>query len=277
MTEKKAETSAATSAAKGKELRPAGKIIIEISENDQIMDLIECNTLKTSKYKKPEVILKCLAMIAMGSKKKVACRTTGLPYQTYVKWIHKEWYHKCIELIKVEFDNQLDASLTMTTHKAVDALNDRIDNGDTTTDIDGNVLTRKPMSGRDLGVTFATTFDRRQLLRNKPTSVSESKSTKEHLDNIADRFEKMAVADAELKEVLLEKAKHDLAVSKGEYISIEDNQALYAHLGLLTKTHLEAMGGPIGIKGEGKSAKEITKIVDAAAAEILHQLSTLGN
>ena len=86
-----------------------------------------------------------------------------------------------------------------------------------------------------------------------------------------------AVTDAELKEVLLEKAKFDLAVSKGEYISIEDNRALYAHLGLLTKTHLEAMGGPIGIKGEGKSAKQITKIVDAAAAEILHQLSALGN
>ena len=86
-----------------------------------------------------------------------------------------------------------------------------------------------------------------------------------------------AVTEAEIRKVTLEKAKFDLAVSKGEYISIEDNAALYAHLGLLTKTHLEAMGGPIGIKGEGKSAKEITKIVDAAAAEILHQLSTLGN
>lgn len=183
-----------------KEIATGAKILIEISENDQIMQLIEENTYQTSKFKKPETILKCLAMIASGTKKKVACRTTGLPYSTYVKWIHKPWYHQCIELIKTEFDSQLDASLTMTTHKAVDALNDRLENGDIILDKDG-VPVRKPMSGRDVGVTFATIFDRRQLLRNKPTSVSETKSTKEILDNIAKRFEDMAVVDADFEVV----------------------------------------------------------------------------
>ena len=97
-----------------KDLAPtkAGKILIEISENDQIMALIEENTYRTGKFKKPETILKALAMIASGTAKKVACRTTGLPYQTYVKWIHKPWYHTVMELIKVEVDNALDASLT---------------------------------------------------------------------------------------------------------------------------------------------------------------------
>ena len=158
--------------------------------------LIEENTYRTSKFKKPETILKALAMIASGTAKRVACRTTGLPYQTYVKWIHKPWYHNVMELIKIEFDNQLDASLTQTTHKAIDKLNDRMDNGDITGyDKEGNAI-NKPMSGRDLGVTFATIFDRRQLLRNKPTSDSETKTTKQHLDGIAKRFEDMAVADA---------------------------------------------------------------------------------
>lgn len=184
-----------------KELQPskAGKIIIEISENDQIMNLIEENTYRSGRYKKPETILKCLAMIASGTKKKVACRTTGLPYQTYVKWIHKEWYRQCMELIKVEFDNQLDASLTSTTHKAISELDDRMENGDVVLDKEGKEM-RKKMSGRDLGVTFATIFDRRQLLRNKPTSVSESKSTKEVLDGIAGRFEEMAIIEADFTE-----------------------------------------------------------------------------
>ena len=185
---------------KATEPSKAGKIILEISENDQIMTLIDSNTLKTGKYKKPEVILKCLAMIAMGTKKKVACRTTGLPYQTYVKWIHKPWYHQCMELIKAEFDNQLDASLTATTHTAIEKLNDRMENGDAVLDRNGE-LQYKPMSGRDLGVTFATIFDRRQLLRNKPTSVHETKSTKEVLEGIAERFEKMAIEDAEFEEI----------------------------------------------------------------------------
>ena len=183
---------------KTKEVSKAGKILIEISENDQIMNLIESNTYRTGKYKKTETILKCLAMIASGTKKQVACRTTGLPYQTYVKWIHKPWYQQVMELIKLEFDNHLDASLTGTTHKAIDKINERMDNGDVVLDKEGNQI-RKPMSGRDLGVTFATLFDRRQLLRNKPTSVSETKTTKEHLDGIAKRFHEMAVQDADFE------------------------------------------------------------------------------
>ncbi len=106
------------------------------------------------------------------------------------------------------------------------------------------------------------------LLLKKGTTAKDPELEQAKKDRIIEQAKK--------EKVLREKAEFDLAVSKGEYISIEDNAALYAHLGLLTKTHLEAMGGPIGIKGEGKSAKEITKIADAAAAEILHQLSTLG-
>lgn len=184
-----------------KDVVPAGKIVIEISENDQIMTLIDENTYKSKKYKKPDAILKCLALIAQGTKKNVACRTTGVPYQTYVKWIHHPWYHQVIELLKIEYDNQLDATLTGTAHKSMTELNDRIENGDIIVDKDG-VQTRKPMTGRDLGVTFATMFDRRQLLRNKPTSVSSTKTTKEHLNEIGDRFQDFAVAEAEFTEVI---------------------------------------------------------------------------
>ena len=180
--------------AEKKELATAGKILIEISENDQIMALIGENTYKSSKFKKPETILKCLAMISSGTAKKVACHTTGLPYQTYVKWIHKPWYGQVMELIKVELDTQLDANLTGATHHAIEGINDRIQNGERVIDKDG-VETRRAMTGRDLGISFATLFDRRQLLRNKPTSVTHNKSTKEHLDKIGERFAEFAEKD----------------------------------------------------------------------------------
>ena len=188
--------------------RKAGKVILEISENDQIMSLIDANTYKSKKYKKPDAILKCLALIAQGTKKNVACRTTGVPYQTYVKWIHQPWYNQVIELLKIEFDNQLDATLTGTAHNAIEGLNDRIENGEYYVDKEGNEK-RKPMSGRDLGVTFATIFDRRQLLRNKPTSVSESKTTKDHLDAIATRFGEMAEKET---------------VFEGEFTEVKDDE-----------------------------------------------------
>ena len=83
-----------------------------------------------------------------------------------------------------------------------------MDNGDVVGyDKEGKEVV-KPMSGRDLGVTFATLFDRRQLLRNKPTSVSQTKTTKEHLDGIAERFKEMAIEDAEFE--VVDMAQSDL-------------------------------------------------------------------
>ena len=180
-------------------------IIVEVDADDRIMQLIESNTHKTTKHKKPASILRLLALVASGTKIAVACRSTGISYQTYVKWIHKPWYKEVMELLKDQMDARLDSSLTGVTHKAIAALEDRVENGDIMTnklgpmkDEDGELI-RKPMSGRDVGVTFATIFDKRQLLRNKPTSVSESVTTDEKLDEIAKRFEDMATIDGDFE------------------------------------------------------------------------------
>ena len=83
------------------------------------------------------------------------------------------------------------------------------------------------------------------------------------------------IEQAKKEKVLREKAELELEIKKGEYISIADEAELYAHIGLLTKTHLESMGSQVSVLCEGKSAKEIKKIVDAKATEILFQLSTI--
>lgn len=181
------------------------KILVEVSPDDQIMHLIDENTYQTTKNKKPESILRLLTLIATGTKIATACRSTGISYQTYVKWIHKPWYKEVMELIKDRADAVLDSSLTGVTHKAIKELEDRIENGDYVAagkDNEGRpVMVRKPMSGRDIGAAFATIFDKRQLVRNKPTSVSETVTTDEKLDEIAKRFEEMAIIDGQFEEV----------------------------------------------------------------------------
>ena len=174
------------------------KVLVEVDADDQIMYLIDAHTYLTDKHKKPESVLRLLSLIASGTKIATACRSTGMSYSTYVKWIHKPWYREVMELIKAQMDARLDSTVTGLIHKVTDQMEDRITNGDVILDRDGNPQ-RRPMSGRDLGVNFATFFDKRQLLRNKPTSVSENKSTKETLDDIAKRFEELAVADAEFE------------------------------------------------------------------------------
>ena len=104
------------------------------------------------------------------------------------------------------------------------------------------------------------------LLRRKATAPDEE----------IDAARKQRIVEQGKKEkVLREKAELELEIKKGEYISIADEAELYAHIGLLTKTHLESMGSQVSVLCEGKSAKEIKKVVDAKAAEILFQLSTI--
>lgn len=164
--------------------------------DDVVLNLIMDNTYQTSSKKDAENIFKAIAMVAAGTSRATSCKRTGISVSTYAKWVTKPWYKQCLAVLQEQMDNDLDANLTGLAHKATEKLADRIEHGDFIFD-KNNDLVRKPMSGRDIGVNFATIFDKRQLLRNKPTSVSESKTTKETLDDIASRFEDMATIDAE--------------------------------------------------------------------------------
>ena len=104
------------------------------------------------------------------------------------------------------------------------------------------------------------------LLRRKKTSP----------DDEVDAARKQRIVEQGKKEkVLREKAELELEIKKGNYISLEEEAALWAHVGLMIKTHIEAMGGSVSMMCEGKSAKEIKKVIDAKGAEILFQLSTI--
>ena len=172
-----------------------------LSADDHIINMIVDNTRDTGSKKNAENIFNCLAMYATGTSLNNACKRTGLSYHTVSKWKPKAWFQEAITLLHDQLDDQLDNSLTAATHSAINYLQDRMDAGDTVMDKSGEWV-KKPMSGRDLGVSFATLFDKRNLLRGKATSISESKTTDQSLDEIAKRFEDMATIDAEYEEII---------------------------------------------------------------------------
>lgn len=120
---------------------------------------------------------------------------TKVSVPTIKKWKKEAWFQNYLQEIREENGQKLDAFFTRIAEKALQAVEDRIANGDFHVTRDGDVI-RKPMSGKDLSLVTAINIDKRQLLRGEPTSRSESVGgnlpvvTK--LENLAKTFEDLA-------------------------------------------------------------------------------------
>lgn len=169
---------------------------ITISADDKIIALIEANTRFTSHAKSTNNILKTITLIAHGTPKMRACKATGLSIHTLNRWAREDWYNEAISLIREKLDEELDASLTGVVHKAASEALERLEHGDWVWSKDGQMV-RKPVSAREAMLIGGIAYDKRNLQRGKPTSISDSVSTEERLEHLANKFREMTVIDGE--------------------------------------------------------------------------------
>ena len=128
-----------------------------------------------------------------GSKTRVEA-LTGVPRATVARWIREDWFKDLLEAIRAENDQLLDAKMTEIVVKALDQVEDRVENGDTVILKDGTPV-RRPMTGKDLSIVQAIQIDKRQLLRGKPTSRTEqisNQTVEKKLLDLAENFRKLA-------------------------------------------------------------------------------------
>ena len=111
---------------------------------------------------------------------------TGVSVGTIRGWRRQEWFVALLEEIRDENNEKLDANFTQIVQKAQDLILDRLENGDFVLTKDGELI-RKPVNARDLALTSAITVDKRQIIRNKPTSISE-----QHVTPVIGRLEQLA-------------------------------------------------------------------------------------
>ena len=123
----------------------------------------------------------------------------GIPYPTMVGWVKRdpvfqEMYELAVENAKKKFDAKtsylIDQSLEVIERKLKQEMADLKA---------GN--SKLPLS--HLSSTMAVLFDKRQLMRNAPTSITEKKSV-DHLKELADTFKDIAegkVQDYEEQEI----------------------------------------------------------------------------
>lgn len=133
------------------------------------------------------------AFAVCGNSRRVA-EMTGIPEGTIRAWKSTEWWFEAMTRVHQEEDEQLDVKLTALIDKAVDKVNDSLDNGDWIYDIKRGKLVRKPMSGKDTAIITAITLDKRQLLRGQPTSRVEKVSQDERLLRLAEQFKNFSKA-----------------------------------------------------------------------------------
>ena len=97
---------------------------------------------------------------------------TGVACQTVRHWRLTDWFKDLVAEIQREDDNSVDAKLTKIVSKSLDNVVDRLENGDFMYDPKLGKFVRRPISGRDTARIADIMFDKRNLLRGKPTSIS---------------------------------------------------------------------------------------------------------
>lgn len=127
--------------------------------------------------------------VVTGNMSQVA-KETKIPRTTLIGWSQSEWWYDIESAARTEHDKQLDAMMTKTIELAAEQLQDRIKNGDYRLNKKDELI-RVPMSGRDLSVSGAVTYDKRSLLRGQPTSI-KGEAGVEALQKLKEKFVALA-------------------------------------------------------------------------------------
>ena len=132
---------------------------------------------------------------AMGLKAPMIEIATGVPCQTVRHWRLQDWFKDLVDELQREDDHSTDAKLTKIVDKALDTVVDRLENGDFMYNSKKNEFVRKPLLAKDVTKIADTMFDKRNLLRGKPTSISgKQEQISDRLLKLAEEFAKFASA-----------------------------------------------------------------------------------
>ena len=137
-----------------------------------------------SEAKKVEVVTTYLAL----GKAPMTEAVTGVPRQTIRIWKMQPWWKDLEREIRNEEDGELDAKLSRIIDKSLDAISERLDNGEFLLDSRTGSIKRVPVKMRDAARVTTELLDKRNLIRGKPTSITEKISTTDILQKLAAEF-----------------------------------------------------------------------------------------
>ena len=108
-----------------------------------------------------------------------------MPPSTLRLWRKRDDWEDTMAAVRDEYEQQLADRFDRLVDSAQAQLADRLEHGDSVLD-KNNTLIRRPMSGRDVATAAGICLDKRQLLRNMPTSIQGSPDAR--LQKLLDKF-----------------------------------------------------------------------------------------
>ena len=157
-----------------------------------------------SQYSNDQRVAVIADYMVTGNIKKTA-NLHNIPRKTVSGWLKSSWGIEMLAAIRHEKGEEFDANITKLIDSAFEQAQDRVENGDhklvkvkkAIKHDDGSLevsedyeLKRQPMAGKDLAVVGGISYEKRQLHRNQPTSISGSDN--KNIVALAKEFRKLS-------------------------------------------------------------------------------------
>lgn len=140
-------------------------------------------------YKDKEKII-ALEIYAQTGSWVMAARESGIGYDYLRNVISRsQWWKDSLKEVRAEQDDVLDGDMSEIIKDGVDALKDRVKHGDWMWNSKENKFVRKALSAKDLQKITTSFMDQRNVMRGKPTRITEQVSINDRLAQLASSFE----------------------------------------------------------------------------------------
>lgn len=169
-----------------KETRKAAKDIAKAVDTTSLPDL---HTGHTPVEKKVQA---AAAYLMEGGNTTRAAKIAGVHPNSVFNWKRESWWHSLQARLKSEFAEDLRARLGQMAGKALDVVEDRLENGDRIMNYKTGEMETKPLPGKEAAWIFGVIHDKQRVMENLPISISENKSEDERLTYLMERFEEMS-------------------------------------------------------------------------------------
>lgn len=127
------------------------------------------------------------AYIALGKSNLVEA-VTGVPPGTIRQWKTQDWWRELEYQLREEDNLELDAKLKKIVNKSLDAVLDRLENGDFFYDVKTGRIDRMPAKLRDVAKVSADAVDKTLLLQKFNKKVEDTPKLDDHLKKLAQEF-----------------------------------------------------------------------------------------
>ena len=126
----------------------------------------------------------------------------NVPVATVRSWQKQDWWKDVVAQIRSDGALELNAKLTKIVDKSIEAVNDRIENGDFLYDQKRGQLTRVPVKLKDLHRVATELIDKQQIIQDRENRPSTTEaSLEDRLVKIAETFVRNIGKEPRMKEV----------------------------------------------------------------------------